>query len=264
MDEFGIYERDSTYFSHYHRESLSGPERADISPPPPPKNTVDPRVASAHLGVIPHAGPLHPRFSSVAARLKTFEHWPPALKQKPSVMAEAGFIYLGLSDKVKCFYCDRGLNEWGEEDDPWVEHAGWFTDCAFIRLTKGDQYVEECNQFVNMTVENRRAAMRNKSSVPPENDSPVCVKKPSTEKRKISIRASSSDIVLQDVNNEALLDENTKLKEQKMCKICMDAEVGVVFLPCGHLVVCANCAPSLKTCAVCRSVIQGTVRTYLS
>ena len=26
----------------------------------------------------------------------------------------------------------------------------------------------------------------------------------------------------------------------------MDAEVGVVFLPCGHLVVCVNCAPNLK------------------
>ena len=104
------------------------------------------------IGVIPHDGPIHPTFASVAARLKTFEQWPPALKQKPTEMAEAGLIYLGLSDKVKCFYCDGGLKEWEEEDDPWVEHAGWYNKCDFLRLTKGDQFIEECRQFVNMTV----------------------------------------------------------------------------------------------------------------
>ena len=32
----------------------------------------------------------------------------------------------GLSDQVKCFYCDGGLREWRDGDDPWQEHAGWF------------------------------------------------------------------------------------------------------------------------------------------
>jgi hypothetical protein len=31
--------------------------------------------------------------------------------------------FLGLSDQVKCFYCDGGLRNWQPEDDPWVEHA---------------------------------------------------------------------------------------------------------------------------------------------
>merc|ERR1719397_1919408 len=58
--------------------------------------------------------------------------------------------------------------------------------------------------------------------------------------------------------------ENARLKEQRTCKICMDGEVGVVFLPCGHLCCCVNCAPALKDCPVCRTNIQGTVRTFLS
>lgn len=33
----------------------------------------------------------------------------------------------------------------------------------------------------------------------------------------------------------SLEEENRKLKDARTCKICMDAEVGVVFLPCGHL-----------------------------
>ena len=58
--------------------------------------------------------------------------------------------------------------------------------------------------------------------------------------------------------------ENARLKEQRTCKICMDNEVGVVFLPCGHLCSCVLYAPSLKDCPVCRTNIQGTVRTFLS
>ena len=119
---------------------------------PPLKGFVQAKERIERAGVIPHDGPLHPRFASVAARIKTFEQWPPALKQKPRVMAEAGLIYLGLSDQVKCFYCDGGLRDWGEDDNPWVEHAGWFNKCGFMRLTKGDQFIEDCRVSVNMTV----------------------------------------------------------------------------------------------------------------
>ena len=61
-----------------------------------------------------------------------------------------------------------------------------------------------------------------------------------------------------------LLKENTELKEQKLCKICMVSDVNIVFLPCGHLVACATCAPALQMCPICRAAIKGTVRTYMS
>lgn len=67
--------------------------------------------------------------------------------------------------------------------------------------------------------------------------------------------------------NEApisLEEENRRLKEARLCKVCLDTEVGVVFLACGHLATCVNCAPSLKDCPVCRSPIQACVRTFLS
>lgn len=62
----------------------------------------------------------------------------------------------------------------------------------------------------------------------------------------------------------SLEEENRLLKEARLCKICMDNEVGIVFLPCGHLTVCVNCAPNLTDCPVCRSAIKATVRTFLS
>ncbi|NWS37149.1 BIR7B protein, partial [Probosciger aterrimus] len=54
------------------------------------------------------------------------------------------------------------------------------------------------------------------------------------------------------------------LKEEKMCKVCLDKDVSVVFVPCGHLVACRECALSLRLCPICRAVIQGSVRTYMS
>lgn len=62
----------------------------------------------------------------------------------------------------------------------------------------------------------------------------------------------------------SLEEENRLLREARLCKICMDAEVGIVFLPCGHLTTCVNCAPNLEDCPLCRSAIKATVRTFLS
>ncbi|XP_069746817.1 baculoviral IAP repeat-containing protein 2 isoform X2 [Narcine bancroftii] len=55
-----------------------------------------------------------------------------------------------------------------------------------------------------------------------------------------------------------------RLQEERTCKVCMDKEVSVVFITCGHLVVCTDCAPSLRKCPICRDTIKGTVRTFLS
>ena len=55
-----------------------------------------------------------------------------------------------------------------------------------------------------------------------------------------------------------------KLKESKLCKICMDEEACIVFIPCGHLMSCVNCSPGMKNCAICRKPVKSTVRTYFS
>ncbi|XP_028667552.1 baculoviral IAP repeat-containing protein 7 isoform X2 [Erpetoichthys calabaricus] len=55
-----------------------------------------------------------------------------------------------------------------------------------------------------------------------------------------------------------------QLQEERTCKVCMDKVVSVVFVPCGHLVVCTDCATSLHNCPICRAVIRGSVRTFMS
>lgn len=58
-------------------------------------------------------------------------------------------------------------------------------------------------------------------------------------------------------------DENQQLKTQLICKMCMDAVIGIVFLPCGHFVSCPECAPALSKCPICRVDIRGTVRSIV-
>ena len=76
--------------------------------------------------------------------MRTFKDWPPALRQEPKQLADAGFYYIGLSDQTKCFYCEGGLRNWQPDDDPWTEHARWFSKCGYVRLIKGDEFITKC------------------------------------------------------------------------------------------------------------------------
>lgn len=52
--------------------------------------------------------------------------------------------------------------------------------------------------------------------------------------------------------------------DARVCKICYNDELGVVFLPCGHMVACVKCAPGMTSCAVCREPVTMTVRAFFS
>ena len=60
-----------------------------------------------------------------------------------------------------------------------------------------------------------------------------------------------------------LLEENQRLRGNMTCKICLDASVDTLFLPCRHLVSCEECASAVKSCPLCRTLIIGTVKTFL-
>lgn len=62
--------------------------------------------------VVPCKTPLYPEYGTYDLRLKTFEHWPKALKQRPEQLVEAGFFYIGQGDRCVCFHCGGGLNHW--------------------------------------------------------------------------------------------------------------------------------------------------------
>ncbi|CAG2198696.1 unnamed protein product [Mytilus edulis] len=66
-----------------------------------------------------------------------------------------------------------------------------------------------------------------------------------------------------DDDPEELQKEIEKMKDLYTCKICLDEKVGVTFLPCGHLVTCAQCSPKLRRCPLCRTFIRSTIQTKI-
>ncbi|OCT96132.1 baculoviral IAP repeat containing 2 L homeolog isoform X1 [Xenopus laevis] len=82
--------------------------------------------------------------------------------------------------------------------------------------------------------------------------------------RQLFTEQSLKCISLDDCSDLSMEEQLRRLQEERTCKICMDQEVSIVFIPCGHLVVCKDCAPSLRKCPICRGTIKGTVRTFLS
>ncbi|KAF4795764.1 baculoviral IAP repeat containing 7 [Turdus rufiventris] len=76
--------------------------------------------------------------------------------------------------------------------------------------------------------------------------------------------ASSSPGESRDGSQLSTEEQLRRLQEERMCKVCMDKDVSVVFVPCGHLVACAECALNLRRCPICRAAIQGSVRAFMS
>jgi len=59
-------------------------------------------------------------------------------------------------------------------------------------------------------------------------------------------------------------EEVRRLEEERICKICKEGDVEVVFLPCGHLVSCMRCSSNVTHCPLCKTEITQKVRTYAS
>ena len=78
---------------------------------------------------------------------------------------------------------------------------------------------------------------------------------------KISIPASQAE---PENEREPTTEINVRdMITQLTCKICFSAAVGIIFLPCGHLVCCVSCAPAMVDCPICRKTVNGTVQAFI-
>ncbi|CAH2097972.1 unnamed protein product [Euphydryas editha] len=47
------------------------------------------------------------------------------------------------------------------------------------------------------------------------------------------------------------------------CRVCMDAPIDTLFLPCRHVVCCSDCAPRCERCPLCRGEIEKLMHIFL-
>ncbi|XP_076301090.1 uncharacterized protein LOC143219133 [Lasioglossum baleicum] len=198
-------------------------------------------------------GPVHPEYASYDARLRTFETWPKMMAQNKKPLADAGFYYTGKSDETLCHHCGVGLKDWELESDPWEQHAKWFSKCYYLLTVKGQDYVNK------VTGQHISPPSKEESNPGPSSQSS------STDNAIESIRSVTESVKgsIEDLPN-ANMQNNKTIDDARMCKICYNGVLGVVFLPCGHIVACVKCAPGITTCALCREPVTMVVRAFFS
>jgi len=201
------------------------------------------------LSIHPHLQARNPTMVSQEARMKSFDGWPPGLAQRPLQLASAGFFYMNTSDHVRCFCCDGALRNWEPNDDPWVEHARWFSRCSFLLSVKGEEYVKQIHDQYKDDDPGLGGHTRESASKDEE-----------TKKDQPAAEAEVAEEIIKPTETS----NPRNLSEALLCKICYDQEMSMVFLPCGHSLSCPSCATALSHCPLCRKRIDATVRAFFS
>ena len=82
---------------------------------------------------------LCPSLESEETRILSFsDNWPHRVDNlSPERMAKAGFLYRGSDDRAFCFYCGLSIYQWADTDIPEIEHAKYWSACAYLERTFG-------------------------------------------------------------------------------------------------------------------------------
>ncbi|XP_076444922.1 uncharacterized protein LOC143282920 [Babylonia areolata] len=225
------------------------------------------KLTYADLGIFAEK-PKRQDMASLQKRIASFEgKWKPSFAKTPQVLADCGMYYAGYADCARCFFCGGGLKNWEAPDEPWIEHARWFPKCAYLHLCKGAQFVEIV----------QRKNRKNETIIMKDVEEEIMKKTGITDASAVSLPVTKGPRASETRKSQSLGSRNSKhapglqeleeeheeLTTQMVCKICMDERSSVVFLPCGHMVACTDCAVVLKNCPLCRADIRGTVKAHM-
>ncbi|XP_039274671.2 baculoviral IAP repeat-containing protein 7-B-like [Styela clava] len=236
---------------------------------PPDPSEEEQRYLAEHF---PCRHPANPHMREYQFRLSTFDqNWPNRIRATPEQIAKAGFFFLGDKDRTKCFYCNGGLQNWEENDEPFTEHARWFPGCEFVLKKKGHEFVRRiAEQDPNLN----RPTIRNAVSydIPPmrcgamsnvgtASGQPVIHAKQGVpiEPNTVSStnEASASSLPGEDIAKNLL-----EIKKQNLCRKCKTRNAEIVMLPCGHLCSCEECAKKSENCFICHRRVTDILKTY--
>ena len=181
-------------------------QQTDSSSNPP--QTLHTQTNQSNLvGFFPCLTPINPHMRSREMRIQTFlDHsstWPAhQIQATPSDIADAGMYYLGERDRVKCWYCNGGLQNWERDDSPWEEHAKWFPLCEFVLQRKGPQFV---HRIVTEHPDLRRPTLYNPSTSPLAREIAVIVNQSQSNHHEFRNESQISHPVVVDPQDEMRL-----------------------------------------------------------
>ncbi|KAH9525182.1 hypothetical protein Btru_000556 [Bulinus truncatus] len=233
------------------------------------------------------APPSYPTYYSLEKRLESLQNWSFTHIITPNVMAKAGFFYAGYADCVRCFQCGLGLRSWKIGDDIYTEHTRYRPTCPFLQFQLQSRASMENTEVNESDLRSSSHSSENNFTSPvmaqqidshpdnPSNHSTVNVANPTTIKQvelcqrnmikdAKTLVNSAHCAASKEIAAKLLQKENTMLRQLLKCKVCKEAPIKKLFLPCGHLYACSECSKQLIQCPVCEEKILGTVTSYLT
>ena len=193
---------------------------------------------------------LCPSFESEETRISSFsDTWPHQVDNlNPERMAKAGFLYRGSDDRAICFYCGLCLYQWAHTDIPEIEHAKYWSSCAYLERTFGTGFIAQHNNF-RIPEEEFLSGTRFGFATPEEAEDSTLVRNPPVE----------------NVEQPNLIPEEKQYDKELICKVCFDARIIALAMPCAYCFGCLNCTAKLysKECPICRVVILDLNRIYI-
>ena len=193
---------------------------------------------------------LCPSFESEETRILSFsDNWPHRVDNlSPERMAKAGFLYRDSDDRAICFYCGLCIYQWEDTDIPEIEHAKYWSACAYLERTFGTGFITQHSNY-RIPEEEFLLGMKFGFTTPEEAADPTLVRNPPVE----------------NVEQPNLIPEEKQHDKELMCKVCFDSRINVLTMPCEYCFGCLNCAAKLylKECPICHMVILDVNRIYI-
>lgn len=241
--------------------------------PPPSSRNVDstPRMYPTSRF---KSDPVYPIFSTLQSRKKTFTKWTATECPPLADFFLNGMYFAGYADCVRCFFCGVGLKSWVRTDNVWDEHVRWRPNCEYLLQCKGEEFIRQTQARLNPRAAISAQQSSQSSAQPTEQPAQQPTEQqPTSGATPAETPRSTQDIATDgEFNNDRvqqLQQENARLQEMRTCKVCHKNPVGVIFLPCGHIVACTTCAPNVRKCPGpsnnnCQYTIRATANVYFS
>lgn len=197
----------------------------------------------------------YPEYANQADRLRSFSNWPSdRMNQTAEQLSDAGFFYTQNSDHVRCFCCGGGLRDWEKTDDPWEEHASWYSKCEYLELVKGKGF-SDIIKAKRLTSINQKRNEQSYDII----EYPIKLNK----ENKIATSEISKKEEDEDTSETDNVNERCAC-DSRLCKICYSAQYNVAFLPCGHIFSCIKCASLFSKCPMCQKSYDSLMRVYFN
>ncbi|CAF1028404.1 unnamed protein product [Rotaria sp. Silwood1] len=189
--------------------------RCEVTPPSIINQNTENNGASMFAGAngfrshdIVVAAACNPSYIEIPKRHQSFTLWPSEPLPSVDDLVRAGFFYTGTKTIVTCFYCNGSLQNWGANDNPTIEHARWFPQCAYAKQLCGDELYRKIQESKRVAKEHARASESTNNVT--SNPQKLKIPDESTLSRLVAARL---DLPV----SQNLLDKDFKLSVIKRC-----------------------------------------------